>query len=103
QATPKLGAFMYVVDGQDRVIELSELPAHDPGASEPTVLATGFRLLVAYRAVGDSDDRVVLEFAGVRAHYFGSPNDEALTGHPLPARGLTPYGSFALPDSSSPP
>lgn len=31
---------------------------------------------------------------------FGGPNDEAFDGHPLAARGLTPYGVFEVKDSS---
>jgi len=90
---------MYLVDDRDRVIQLS-VPAFDPGASAPFILANDFKLFLAYRARGDADDRVILEFARPRAHYFGAPNDEALTGHPLASRGLTPYGSFEILNSS---
>jgi hypothetical protein len=91
---------MYLVDDRDQVVQLPEIPAFDPGASAPFVLANDFKLFLAYRASGDTDDRVILEFARARAHYFGSPNDEALTGHPLALRGLTHYGSFEILNSS---
>jgi hypothetical protein len=91
---------MYLVDERDQVVERSDIPAFDPGASAPLVLANDFKLLLAYRAAGDTDDRVILEFARARAHYFGSPNDEALRGHPLASRGLGPYRSFEILDSS---
>jgi hypothetical protein len=34
------------------------------------------------------------------AHTFGPSNDEAFSGHPLAARGLTPYGAFKIENSS---
>jgi hypothetical protein len=79
---------MYLVDDEDRVIELCDLPGHNAGAPEPVILATDLTLLVAYRTKGDTDDLVVLQFERVFAHYFGGPNDEALIGHPLAGRGL---------------
>jgi hypothetical protein len=91
---------MYAVDDQDRVIELRDMPGHNAGAPEPVILATGLTLLVAYRAEGDTDDLVVLQFERVHAHYFGSPNDEGFIGHPLAVRGLRPYGSFEVVGSS---
>lgn len=33
-------------------------------------------------------------------HLFGPPNDEAIAGHPLSARGLYPYGVFQIGQSS---
>jgi hypothetical protein len=42
----------------------------------------------------------VVSFARVHAHMFGPPNDEAFGGHPLAARGLTPYGAFEVVNSS---
>ena len=32
----------------------------------------------------------IVVFDRVQAHYFGNPNDEAVNGHPLHARGLNP-------------
>jgi hypothetical protein len=91
---------MYPVDGRDRVTQLSEIPAFDPGVSAPFILANDFKLFLAYRAPGHADNRVILEFLRARAHYFGAPNDEALTGHPLASQGLTPYRSFEILNSS---
>ena len=91
---------MYLIDDEDRVVKLRELPPHDASAPEPVVLATDMRVLLAYHSAGDTNDRVIIEFEGPRAHYFGPPNDEALTGHPLSTRGLTPYGSFEMIASS---
>jgi hypothetical protein len=42
----------------------------------------------------------VVEFDGPYAHLFGPPKDEAIAGHPLSARGITPYGAFRVEDSS---
>lgn len=42
----------------------------------------------------------VVRFESCWAHYFGSPNSEALHGHPLYERGLSFYGIFEVLDSS---
>jgi hypothetical protein len=46
------------------------------------------------------DPLAVVEFASPRAHLFGPPNDEAIRGHPLASRGLRPYRSFVIEESS---
>jgi hypothetical protein len=46
------------------------------------------------------EEVVVLRFGAVAALMLGSPNDEALDGHPLAARGLTAYGAFRVEQSS---
>ncbi len=38
-------------------------------------------------------------FRGVRASYLGTPNDEALTSHPLYEQGLSFYGVFRVDPS----
>lgn len=108
---------MYVVDTQDAVVELAEVPACDVGAPCPVIVASEQRLFLAY--VGGSlptsmadvavhvvdpqtqaDAIVVVEFSGYIAHYQGPPNDEAFGGHPLAGRGLRPYGAFEIRHSS---
>ena len=42
----------------------------------------------------------VLEFRGIHKTQFGIPNDEALAGHPLHDRGLSPYDVFEIVNSS---
>jgi len=52
-------------------------------------------------AVNDSDDLcAVIHFEQPYAHMFGPPNDEAVGGHPLADRGLSPYAVFEVEHSS---
>lgn len=102
---------MYEVDDQDVVVPLSDIPAASPGAPEPVVLADEGSAVVAYYAsdspngatepadLGD-EEVIVLRFHEVHSLMFGVPNDEALSGHPLADRGLTPYGAFRIEGSS---
>jgi hypothetical protein len=89
---------MYTVDGQDKVIPCEGVPPQSAGAPMPIIVANDIQLVVVYDARGD--ERVALRFEGPRAHYFGSPNDEALSGHPLNGRGLGPYGAYEVLASS---
>lgn len=91
---------MYVVDERDRVVPYADIPAHSPGAPMPVVFADDHRLMLAYLVTPTDQGRVIVEFVGPRAHYFGPPNDEALAGHPLYARGLESYGVYEIRDSS---
>lgn len=99
---------MYDVDLRDRVVPLSDVPQSNIGAPLPVVLANdyvamvGFLLHVADPTWDGTSVRMVdldslepcalVTFAGPRALYLGSPNDEAFAGHPLASRGLGPYG-----------
>ena len=111
---------MYSVDEQDQVVELTSLPRADPGSPEVALFASEHRLVLVYSVPGlevgqigplgrmvlpedvppGYDPVAVVEFAAPRAHLFGSPNDEALRGHPLASRGLKPYGSYEIERSS---
>lgn len=99
---------MYEIDEKDRVIELLDLPKLDPNTPEPKISAGEYRLVLSYGPnpfLGDDSDSaplppVHLDFYRPRAHYFGPPNDEALQGHPLFARGLRWYGVYEVQDSS---
>jgi hypothetical protein len=108
---------MYHVDGRDKVIELQGVPQSSVGAPLPIVLSDEHRILLAYIVEDTPSDwdgsyvRVVepntsgeslalVEFTLHRSFMFGSPNDEAFTGHPLASRGLHPYGAFQIEDSS---
>jgi hypothetical protein len=76
----------------------------DPGAPMPVLCADEYRgCVLAYycpaRDVVDGLDHVIVTLTA-RAHYFGGPNDEALQGHPLYARGLRSYGIFEIENSS---
>jgi hypothetical protein len=95
---------MYSVDGQDRVVVLSQLVQPCPGAPCPVILAAEHDLFVAYiadpsdphwdPALSDNEagERIAIaRFKRPQAHMFGPPNDEAFSGHPLASRGLSPW------------
>ena len=91
---------MYLID-KDTVVELKDIPKHDPGASEPVVFADDGRVVLAYfLAPPDAGQIAYVEFLHCRAHLFGSPNDETLHGHPLYERGLKPYSIAEVKNSS---
>ena len=107
---------MYTVDSQDSVHELTGLPQSSVGAPLPWVLADEHAVVVAYiceqhgesrdgttanvvNSESSSEEIAIVRFA-CYAHFFGPPNDEAFRGHPLAERGLEPYGSFRVEDSS---
>src|ERR1700733_2609675 len=90
---------MYVVDDLDEVVERTDLPRFDVGAPCPFVFAGDHLLVIAYYL--SADDRTLrVRFARPRAHFFGPPNDEAFSGHPLAERGLEPFGVFEVRNSS---
>ncbi len=107
---------MYTVDGNDSVVELTDLPLSSAGAPLPSVVATEHQTYLVYYVQDTSADRegmsrpvglssegervAVVAFDRCRARMFGLPNDEAFNGHPLYARGLRPYGFFEIKNSS---
>ena len=107
---------MYVIDDRDQVRELTDLPQSSVGAPLPVIVASEEQLAVAYflevadpdcdgtsvRVVtGEAEDAAArVEFVRPLAHFFGPPNDEAFSGHPLAGRGLHPYGAFEVIGSS---
>jgi hypothetical protein len=107
----------YTVDDRDLVQPLTEFPQSSVGAPLPVVLASEQSLFVAFyverrdpdwdgttcKVVSpDTDDQTVAvaRFECAIAHFFGPPNDEAFSGHPLAKRGLSPYGAFEVLSSS---
>jgi hypothetical protein len=97
---------VYTIDEQDSVVELPGVPQSDPGATCPIVVADEQHIVVSYSLPCESpDDRTrmplgLVRFHRPRFHLFGSPNDEALAGHPLAGRGLRSYGAFRVDRSS---
>jgi hypothetical protein len=107
---------MYTVDDRDRVFELKGVPQSNTGAPLPVVLSDEHRVLLAYlvlepdptwdgtspKALSQNTPGMValIDFASPCAHFFGPPNDEAFTGHPLAPRGLHPYAAFEVKSSS---
>ena len=91
---------MYPVVDHDKVVAFGEAPQPSPGVSMPLVVANDLGLLLLYAVAPDSAELVRLKFTRPYAHFFGPPNDEAFAGHPLAPRGLGPYGTFEVIDSS---
>jgi hypothetical protein len=108
---------MYLVDEQDEVLELSDVPPPDLGAPLPCVCSDEHRLLLAYIVSEPDPDWdgsyvtvispqsagmaiALITFRWPYAHMFGPPNDEAFQGHPLAERGLGPYAVFEVRHSS---
>ena len=95
---------------------LQDIPQMSGGAPLPVTLQSEGICCLAYlcntsapdwdgrsvRVVShDTDDEpvAIVTFKGVAATYFGSPNDEALRGHPLHDRGLKHYSAFDVANS----
>jgi hypothetical protein len=108
---------MYSIDERDKVIELEDVPQSSVGAPMPVLLSNEYKILLAYiiqntpsewdgsyvRVVSPStpgEPLALIEFIHFEAFMFGAPNDEAFHGHPLANRGLHPYGTFQIENSS---
>jgi hypothetical protein len=98
---------MYIVDKKDKVISLENIPQSSVGAPCPVVLSDEHTTVVAYyteEADIDYDSELepmaMITFRFCYSTIFGPPNDEAFDGHPLSSRGLKPYSSFFINDSS---
>ncbi len=108
---------MYSTDGNDRVIELADLPQCDTGTPLPTVIATDHQIYLMYYlkhtpAPGwdgtwvqevdshTSGNLAIISFERCHTHMFGWPNDEILHAHPLAKLGLRHYGIFRVENSS---
>jgi len=98
---------MYEIGTEDRVEQATDLPLPSAGAPLPVLVAddAGAVILLFHASERDGAASVneaiaIVRFSGCIAHLLGPPNDEALTGHPLAACGLTPYGVFRVQGSS---
>lgn len=89
---------MYAEIGADRVIPL-DIPLQSSGVPNPFLLVVNQELILGFRDAGD-ENWIVVKFRNPRVHFFGSPNDEALKGHPLYGRGLQPYNAGEVHNSS---
>lgn len=89
---------MYAVDTGDFVVPYATLPRPEVGVPEPIVVSDEGTVAVAYR-MGEAGVALA-RFQGYAAYLFGEPNDEAFAGHPLASRGLAPYGSYVVENSS---
>ncbi len=108
---------MYQVDGNDRVQELTDIPQSSVGAPIPVVIAGEQSLALAfYEEISDPEwdgstartvdpdtkekSVVIVRFTDCYVHLFGSPNNEAFSGHPLYERGLRAHRNFEVNKSS---
>ena len=106
---------MYTADEKDVVVPLQGVPQSSVGAPLPLVIADEGNVVLAYypedraglwagtpRIISpiDSDEAIAIVLFRGGSHMFGPPNDEAVSGHPLASRGLTPYGAFQIEHSS---
>ena len=69
----------------------------EAGVPFPVLFQTEDETVLIYRGCG-----VVVAYIDCTITRFGYPNDEALGGHPLYAKGLQPYGVFEVHGSSWP-
>jgi len=94
--------------------EINESFRIDVGAPVPVVLSSEYKTyLIFYTQSVDpnwdgttvhhrdkADSGVItIEFERVGQYKFGSPNDEAIDGHPYYSLGLRPYSIFEVEDS----
>jgi hypothetical protein len=100
--------------GEQYAVPVNVGLAWDTGAPLPHIIAaSGQALVLFYRAVPDprwdgTSVQVVepgspepaalglIEFTNVHSVKFGGPNDEAIEGHALYGRGLTPYSAHEV-------
>jgi hypothetical protein len=82
---------MYTADSVDEVLNFEGVPGHSPRAPMPHILANDVNPLLAYEVAPGGEEYAIVKFIQPRAHYFGSPNDETMRGHPLAERDLRPY------------
>jgi hypothetical protein len=105
---------MYQVDEKDKVVELDGVPQSCVGSPMPFLIVNEHKTFLAY-LLQDSIDYdnpppdffeqkgesiAIVEFEFCSNHRFGSPNDEAINGHPLYSRGLGSYGVYEIQNSS---
>jgi hypothetical protein len=83
--------------GVSPTIQLWSEPPEMSSVPEPVTWASDYELLVSY-VTSDSEKVAVLRFKS-RCHKFGSPNDEALGGHPLSRYGLKFYEFHVVENS----
>jgi len=110
---------MYEVLGFDQPRRIHSAPLPSPGSPCPALFADDLTLRLAYYVevdllvepwksmgaqVADGQDVgelcALISFARPLAHLFGPPNDEAFRGHPLASKGLEPYSTSEVENSS---
>lgn len=82
----------------ERAILLPDWPQPNAGAPMPVTIADDSSLFVRYHT--NTGKVAVIHFPLCTIVTFGSPNDEALAGHPLYGRGLQFYSVHQVENSS---
>jgi len=83
---------------EERAVLLPDWPQPDAGAPSPVTVADDSSLFVRYCT--QSGKIAVVHFPLCSVFTFGSPNDEALPGHPLYRHGLEFYSVHRVENSS---
>jgi hypothetical protein len=83
---------------EERAVPISKWPKPEAGAPCPLTLADESSLFVRYYT--QAGKVAVIHFPMCSIFAFGSPNDEAMHGHPLYSRGLTHYSIHLVENSS---
>jgi hypothetical protein len=91
----------------DKLVKLDLGCCPEAAISGPLLLQTDYQCILTFnaqrpRADGYSDDAgtAIVEIVRCGTTKFGYPNDEALGGHPLSAKGLDNYGIYEVLNSS---
>lgn len=91
----------------DRVKKLDIGIEPDAAVSGAVVIESEYSTFLTFNAMRTHEDgqfedvgTAVIEFVGAMKSQFGHPNDEALEGHPLSARGLDYNDAFEVEDST---
>jgi hypothetical protein len=99
---------MYLDDPHSRLEEITTLPQCNVGSPSPQIFAHEHGLLLAYLIrskppfwgpEAEPDTYALIRFGMIQAHYFGPPNDEAISGHPLYKKGLSSYSCYQVINS----
>ncbi|MBI1216746.1 MAG: hypothetical protein GC185_13130 [Alphaproteobacteria bacterium] len=84
---------------QETLEEIDALPQSSTGAPLPALICDEHNLFLLYLDSAE-EKTVIIKFQNFLIYKFGSPNDEALAGHPLYKAGLMPYGAFKVQGAS---
>lgn len=94
------------------LVRLEDFPQCSTGSPEPLIEASEHRLILRYLVFeppldletlsdepGLGEREAVVKFTRPFAHFFGPPNEEAISGHPYASLGLKPYDVFEVTNS----
>lgn len=108
---------MFGFQPKEKLKSLTDLPQSSVGAPCPLVFATEHSLYVTFylnqidpswngttvkvvNTQSEGEPSMIVKFERVTAHYFGMPNDEAISGHSLYPLGLEAYSYYEVMNSS---